>query len=152
MEIKGNKKSLPSGATLYVVPAKFIESYDFMGALLNCMENRLSPAALDSDEYREVFSNLVASKFFTDRTLREATWTCLGYCLYGATDKSVPEKITTDLFDRTGKREDVPAILYEVAHENLYPFFAGLWSSSKTLQGILKSIPRQSDSPEKTTS
>ena len=58
MEIKGNKKSLPSGATLYVVPAKFIESYDFMGALLGSMEGKLSPAMLDTDEYREMFSNI----------------------------------------------------------------------------------------------
>jgi hypothetical protein len=147
MEIKGKEKPLPSGAVLYVVPAKFIESYDFMGALLGCMENRLSPAALDSDEYREVFSNLVASKFFTDAKLRESTWKCLEYCLYKASGSQVTEKVSTDLFDRTGKREDVSAILYEVAHENLYPFFEGLWKASKTLQEILKSIPRQSESP-----
>lgn len=152
MEIKGNKKSLPSGATLYVVPAKFIESYDFMGALLGSMEGKLSPAMLDTDEYREMFSNITVSKFFTDFKLREAAWKCLEHCLYQGPDSKIVEKITDDLFDRTGKREDVPAILYEVAHENLFPFFVGLWNASKTLQGILKSIPRQSESPEKNPS
>ena len=152
MEIKGNKKSLPSGATLYVVPAKFIESYDFMGALLGSMEGKLSPAMLDTDEYREMFSNIVTSKFFTDIRLRESTWKCLEYCLYQGPDGKIVEKVSTDLFDRTGKREDVPAILYEVAHENLFPFFGGLWNASKTLQGILKNIPRQSESPEKNPS
>jgi len=129
--INGRKVDLPSGNKLYVVPAKFEDTEEFLGAFLEAIQGLPSPDKA-SEEYAKVFSEIVITKAFIQPKLKSSLWKCLAYCVY--VKGAAPTKVTPQIFDGIADRKDLAEIFYECAFENFDPFIQGLWNVSKRLQ------------------
>lgn len=142
MELKGRKHELPSGAKLYVNPATYEETEQFLGAFLEAVQGL--PLDVGNDELVKNISHIAVGKVFINPSLKASMWKCLLHCHYIPKGKEAADKITPMLFDGIGSREDLADIFYECAFENFSPFLKGLYNVSIRLALAIKSTRKQS--------
>ena len=142
MELQGRKVSLKSGSTLYVNPANYADTEEFLSSFLESVAGfpLVDETGTVDPKMIKVFAETTVAKAFTRPALKSALWKCLAYCLYVKTGGQTPEKVTPQLFDTQSYRGDLPFILYECAYENLIPFLSGLWNVSNNLESQVRSF------------
>lgn len=143
LELSGRKVELPSGAVLYVNPARYEDTEEFLGAFLESVaglpSNFQNEDGTINSEVIKLVSELSVSKVFINPKLKACMWKCLAYCLYVTKGGQAPEKVNVQLFDGKADRADLATVFYECAYENFLPFLSGLWNVSGRLQDQIKS-------------
>lgn len=128
------KVSLPSGATLEMTLAPFLEGERLFSATAECLKS-VKADGLNTEDITASFDSLKNAVLacITSKDLKEALLACLKRCTYNG------QRITSwDIFEDINAREDYLSVCWEVVKFNLTPFTRNLFSKFSMSLGAAK--------------
>lgn len=132
---------LPSGATLKVSPAPFVDAKNLYQALLR--ELRDLPLT-NMENTEDLYKNLFCIGFSSPH-IEAYLSKCLARCTYNDGRGSGDRKIDGDTFEPVDCRQDYMKVCVEVAQDNVAPFMSSLLPEfSRTSQIVEKHLRSQS--------
>lgn len=114
---------MPSGATLKISPAPFVDAY----ALYQAVLVELRGVTVTETEFTGNLLKNILCAGFGSKAIETRLWTCLARCTYND-GVSGDLKITLDTFEPVERRGDYVKVCVEVARENVAPFASSLYA------------------------